>query len=389
MKSKHKQSQNKNTLPPIKINHSYTLAANHSLPETVHVFDERSRNAIEAAWLSGRPLLIRGDPGTGKSQLARAAASALGWQFTSEVINAHTEIQDLWYRFDAVSRLGQAQILSAITSQASLKDTFEDNKLPDALNPEKFLSPGILWWSYDWDTARHYYANSHYQHFHPDSDGDPAQLPKGVVLLIDEIDKADADLPNSLLETLDTGRFRIPWINQTVGGQKDSAESIQPLVIITTNEDRQLPPAFLRRCLVLSLELPDEREALIAYLVRRGEQHFTTADNQPFFSKTVMQEVANELYKDRKQAQELGVTPPGQAEYLDILRILSQMTDDKDEQLAKLRQIKHFALRKYPSMNQHESIQEPIQEGASEETSSEGISSKKTSSEDRSSEDDT
>ena len=95
-------------MPAIKVNCRYTLPARNSLQETVHVFDDRTRNAVEAAWTSGRPLLVRGDPGTGKSQLARAVARVTEWQFISEVINAHTEIQDLWYHFDAVGRLGQA-----------------------------------------------------------------------------------------------------------------------------------------------------------------------------------------------------------------------------------------------------------------------------------------
>lgn len=356
-------------MPEIKVGQKYTLEADNNLPETVHVFDERSRNAIEAAWLSGRPLLLRGDPGTGKSQLARAAAIAMGWEFTSEVINAHTEIQDLWYRFDAVSRLGQAQILSAITSKKILKESLGENKLPDALNPEKFLSPGILWWSYDWETAQEYYNKSYYQHYHPKPDCENSELPKGVVLLIDEIDKADADLPNSLLETLDLGRFRIPWINQTVGCHKEKGTAIQPLVMITTNEDRQLPPAFLRRCLVLSLELPNQRQELIDYLVKRGEQHFSDEKEKPFFSQEVMKEAANALYEDRIKAQELSVTPPGQAEYLDMLRILCHFGTDKNEQLERLRQIKNFALKKHPGMKQNEDDLETLskEQGENEE----------------------
>ncbi len=337
-------------VPTIQVNHRYTLEARNSLPETVHVFDERTRNAIEAAWLSGRPLLVRGDPGTGKSQLARAVAAATGWQFISEVINAHTEIQDLWYRFDAVSRLGQAQILSAIIPKESLTE----GKVPAALNPKKFLSPGVLWWAYDWDTARGYYDDSHFQHYHPDPDCDHSQLPQGVVLLIDEIDKADADLPNSLLETLDMGRFRIPWINRTVGCQKADGTGIRPLVIITTNEDRQLPPAFVRRCLVLNLELPDKRKDLIEYLVKRGEQHFSNEQGTPFFEPEVLVEAASELHKDRQKAKELGVMPPGQAEYLDMLRVLCRLSADKGEQLKRLKDIQQFALRKYPGMKQQE-----------------------------------
>ena len=251
---------------PIKTNHKYTLPPMGTWKQSVHVFDERVANAVCAAWAAERPLLVRGDPGTGKSQLARAVALACGWQFISEVVNAQTDIQDLWYRFDAVSRLGQAQVLSAIGKE------YTQEKINEELNPENYLSPGVLWWAFDWNTAKTYYAKSRYQQYHPNPAGEN-EAPKGVVLLLDEIDKADADLPNSLLETLDNARFRIPWVNQSIGYQTDNPSCIRPLVVITTNEDRQLPAAFVRRCLVLNLELPDNEAALVDFLIERGKQH--------------------------------------------------------------------------------------------------------------------
>lgn len=335
-------------LPEIVTGHRYILTARHGLPETVHVFDERSRNAIEAAWYSGRPLLVRGDPGTGKSQLARAVSEAVGWQFIFEVISAHTEIQDLWYRFDAVSRLGQAQILSAIIP----RERTRQRSLPRELAPQKFLSPGVLWWAYDWKTARAQYNKSHFQHYHPDSECDPDILPNGIVLLIDEIDKADANLPNSLLETLDLGRFRIPWINATVGCGRNDEKELRPLVVITTNEDRQLPPAFVRRCLVLNLELPEKKSELVEYLIRRGKEHFRKDADTPYFDEDIMHDAAIALHKDRLNARKLGVMPPGQAEYLDLLRVLFRLGLDKLEQKEKLQQIRHFALRKNKGMKQ-------------------------------------
>lgn len=329
------------TILPIKTNHKYILPALGTWKQSVHVFDERVAHAIAAAWAAERPLLVRGDPGTGKSQLARAAAHACGWQFISEVVNAHTDIQDLWYRFDAVSRLGQAQVLSAIGKE------FTQQKINDELNPEKYLSPGVLWWAYDWNTAKDYYANSRYQQYHPSQEA-ADESPKGVVLLLDEIDKADADLPNSLLETLDNARFRIPWVNQSIGYREDNPACIRPLVVITTNEDRQLPAAFVRRCLVLNLELPDNEAALVDYLAERGEQHFSG-----LFSDAVLKEAATQLYQDRLKADELGVKPPGQAEYLDVLRILFRLATTEQEQRSKLMKIKDFALKKYPGMQQN------------------------------------
>lgn len=328
------------TILPIKTNHKYTLPTLGTWKQSVHVFDERVAHAIDAAWAAERPLLVRGDPGTGKSQLARAAAHACGWRFISEVVNAHTDIQDLWYRFDAVSRLGQAQVLSAIGKE------YSQQQINDELNPETYLSPGVLWWAYDWNSAKDYYSASRYRQYHPNHEGSD-EAPKGVVLLLDEIDKADADLPNSLLETLDNARFRIPWLNQSIGYREDNPACVRPLVVITTNEDRQLPAAFVRRCLVLNLELPDSEAALVGYLSERGKQHFAET-----FSEVVLTEAAAQLYQDRLKADELGVKPPGQAEYLDMLRILSRLATTEQEQLSKLAQIKDFALKKYPGMQQ-------------------------------------
>ena len=96
----------------------------------------------------------------------------------------------------------------------------------------------------------------------------------GCVVLIDEIDKADVDLPNGLLETLGNGAFKIPYINENIGL---SHEFPSPLVIITTNEERELPAAFLRRCLVLNLYLPQEENKLIEFLIQRGHIHFNDA----------------------------------------------------------------------------------------------------------------
>lgn len=349
---------------PITPYKKYPLPAYGTWKSSVHVFDQRTVNALTAAWLSERPLLVRGDPGTGKSQLARAAAEALSWQLVSEVVSAHTDIQDLWYRFDAVSRLGQAQLLSAVGKG------FKEDILQTELNPCKFISPGALWWAYDWKTAREYYDSSDFRTYHPDpeladkqaadlGEGESLPLPEGVVLLIDEIDKADADLPNSLLETLDNARFRVPWVNENIGYRADDETAIRPLVIITTNEDRQLPAAFVRRCLVLNLELPDEEDKLIDYMLQRGEEHFVVeGTDQPLFSDTVMRTAAAQLYKDRQDASTLGFKPPGQAEYLDILRVLARMKLDESQQLAMLKQIQDFALKKYPGMKQRNTEQQ-------------------------------
>jgi MoxR-like ATPase len=237
-------------IPELPLNTRFKLPARSSWPETWHIFDPQdgSADAIRMALAAERPLLVRGEPGTGKSQLARAAAEALGMLFVSEVVHSRTEPQDLQWRFDAISRLGEAQMLGR-------HDVVQP--LPDPLDPRLFLNPGVLWWVFGWHSALQQHENfSRYKRYKPDEPKGwtPA---KGSVLLIDEIDKADADLPNSLLETLGNRSFHIPWLGEAVGQQ---ADDVPPLVIITTNEERELPSAFIRRCLVLNLELSDHSD---------------------------------------------------------------------------------------------------------------------------------
>lgn len=308
--------------------------------QSVHVFDERCVHAIQAAIAAQRPLLIRGEPGTGKSQLARAAAKALNRKFVYEVIKANTEIDDLWYRFDAISRLGHAQVLSATAKEKSQAE------IDAELDPRKFISPGVLWWAFAWDEAQKQHNDCKYQLYEPDP-YDEGNIANGVVLLLDEIDKADTHLHNSLLETLDSGRYHIPWCKQTICAANDSQ---RPLVIITTNEDRQLPGPFVRRCLVLELWLPDEQEELVDFLCKRGREHFPNAICSVKFDDKVLINAATQLYADRQQAYKLGVTPPGQAEYLDILRALAKLASTKKGHLKALAQIQDFALKKFPKM---------------------------------------
>lgn len=321
----------------------------------VHLFDPQSIYALTAAYHSGRPLLVRGDPGTGKSQLARAAAEALGWQFVSTVITAHTEVQDLWYHFDTVNRLGRAQLMSAMYSNIT-DDRKKIAKLDEGLNPKKYLSPGVLWWAYDWVSAVKQCQQSEHRQYVPERVHElkdefsgtafsdlpkDIQQPDGVVLLIDEIDKSDADLPNSLLETLDCKSFDVPWVNESVGNREKNKDQ---LVIITTNEERQLPPAFLRRCLVLNCDLPKDDDKLTPFLIKRAEAHFK--DSQ--LTARTMKLAAEQLIKDRQLSLTHGYKPPGQAEYLDMLRVLKEF--DPERQITMLGRIQDFALKKHPEL---------------------------------------
>lgn len=327
-----------------------TLPALGTWPATKHIFEEESINAVTTAYYAGRPLLIRGETGSGKSQLARAVSHVWQRLFVSEVVNSRTESGDLHYHFDAVARLADAQAANAfVKNEADAKEF---------LNPLKYLSPSALWWVFDWTSAEKVYAVKGYKRKHvskpvfKDEQGNERewQPEEGAVILIDEIDKAETDLPNDLLETLGNGAFPVPW--QDHDKPVKMQDQNPPLVIITTNDERELPAAFVRRCVVLNLNPPKEAEQFKKWLCQRGEVHFKDD------CSVETREIASDLLIDsRENAEKKGVPPAGQAEYLDLLRALCQHTqneanikarDEKHKQLIK--KINQYVYNKYPEM---------------------------------------
>jgi len=310
-----------------------------------HIFNEADCYALWAAYAAGRPLLVRGKPGTGKSQLARAIAEQLGWAFVSEVVRGSTELSDLHWHFDAIGRLGEAQ---ARAGQAKEPDQ------PDPLNPLNFLAPSAFWWAFNWQTAQAQYEICP-AHLRPKPE-QPAQwhpATGGVVLLLDEIDKAEPDLPNGLLETLGLYEFTVPYLDHT----KHDAASINPikadpsrlLVIITTNEERELPKAFVRRCFVHTLKMEESQELVNPeaekplqkrhdWLIQRGQLHFGKQIAEPVYLKA-----AELLWNDRAASPHTQY-PPGLAEYIDLLNAIKTL--DHQEQQKRLEDISKYALKK-------------------------------------------
>lgn len=305
------------------------LARLGGVADQVHVFERDAIDAINAALAAGRPLLVRGEPGIGKSQLARAAAKCLGRAYIQYVVDARTESRDLLWHFDAVERLGEAQLCS------TLKEDNED-AVRERLKVDKFLRPGPLWWAFNWETASKQAITARTGPPAQADGGDPAE---GCVVLVDEIDKAETDVPNGLLEALGAGQF-------PAFGRPDPIVAVgaPPLVVITTNEERALPDAFVRRCLVLYLSLPDgTNDDLVAFLVGRGRAHFPDADER------VLDTAARQLASDRSQAKEQHRSPlPGQAEYLDLLRaVLALYPGGAETQLDALQTIARYTLQKH------------------------------------------
>lgn len=312
----------------------HSLPTQHGLPEVRHRFDAESLHAINAALAAERPLLVRGEPGTGKSQLARAAAFLLKRAFVWRVVDAQTQVSDLFYSLDAIERLAQAQVLSA---QKESKDSATGK-----LHERNFVRPGPLWWAFDASDAEN--QSDRYQTYcGADADTDTKTDQRhGHVVLIDEIDKTDSSVPNGLLEALGQGTFAVPR-----GQVRRSGAVAAPLIVITTNEERELPSAFVRRCMVLHIPVPDSREKLVKWLVERGQTHF-----RGDLSESLLTEAADMVYEDREAAQERGLSPPGQAEYLDLLRAVMKLRPTDPERRALLLILRDFALKKHIDLHE-------------------------------------
>jgi MoxR-like ATPase len=190
--------------------------------------------AVNAAVLLERPLLIKGEPGTGKTELAKQVASALGLDLIEWNIKSTTKAQQGLYEYDAVSRLRDSQL--------------GDERVRDVGN---YIRKGKLWTAFE--------AN------------------QKVVLLIDEIDKADIEFPNDLLQELDKMAFHVYETGDTVAAKN------RPVVIITSNNEKELPDAFLRRCFFHYISFPDQdtmRQIVKVHYPDIKEQLLTTALTQ-------------------------------------------------------------------------------------------------------------
>lgn len=307
------------------------LLANDRFVSAWHCWSEAERAAVVQAWASGRPLLVRGEAGCGKSQLARAVAAVLEVELIAEVIHPRFEATDLLYREDPVERLAQAQLIGALKPPAA--DVAESLEwLTQQLSPAKFVRQGPVW--------RAMAASP------PTDKGE--RWPRAVIL-IDEIDKADSDVPNALLEVLGNRSFSVPGRSDPVRCDLDHA----PLIVITTNEDRELPPAFLRRCAVLNMRPDDASETeFVSWLLQRARAHAALAALDGDASSP-MARAAAQVWADRKAAFSQGFATVGLAECLDLLYSLLRLSaGDPSRANALLAQVAPFALVKHRDLKQ-------------------------------------
>jgi MoxR-like ATPase len=272
----------------------------------VYVLDEDLTIAADVALATGRPLLLRGLPGSGKSSFAAFLARNLGWRYYEHVVTSRTRARDLLYTYDTVRRLADASNPQRGTA---------------ALDDYSYVDPGVLWWTFDRASASRRGAPA-------GRDVSPADEPlsqvnrnrpgPGAVVLLDEIDKADPDVPNGLLVPLGSAQFQVSetgaWIHLS-GIVSAVGQAVPYLIILTTNEERELPPAFLRRCIVHQLPRPSRTR-----LIDIGRRHLRQRTGQVTASdERLLEGVATRLDELHGTAAASGRREPSAAEYLDAV----------------------------------------------------------------------
>ncbi|GAA5003699.1 MoxR family ATPase [Acinetobacter puyangensis] len=238
-----------------------------------YIATEGLKLAVHAARILQKPLLVKGEPGTGKTLLAEQVAQSLGLKLITWHIKSTTKAQQGLYEYDAVSRLRDSQL--------------GDDRVYEIAN---YIKPGKLWEAFTSEER--------------------------CVLLIDEIDKADIEFPNDLLHELDKMAFYVYETGETISATQ------RPIVIITSNNEKELPDAFLRRCFFHYIEFPDE--ATMRQII---DVHF------PNINHMLVSEALQIFFKLRDIP---GLKkPPSTSELIDWLRLL--MADEVPEDILRNR----------------------------------------------------
>ncbi|MGF1453783.1 MAG: AAA family ATPase [Alphaproteobacteria bacterium] len=280
-----------------------------------YVPDEETLQAVNVAIAVGQPLLLTGEPGCGKTALADHVAWQLGLEKALRYqMKSTSEARDLFYRFDQVARFHDAH----------------DTK--KSVDPRRFITFQAMGLAilYAMDRKERDGLLGH------DADGKalakrigaPQEARRSVVL-IDEIDKAPRDVPNDLLDEIENMRFRIPELGG-VPGIADRAialgnKGMRPIVILTSNSEKALPDAFLRRCAYHHMALPRERDVLSTQMAKIVANRLAAIPVPGDGRASDLFDDAMVVFHSLRKADAHLQKPPGTAELLNFLRALSQL----------------------------------------------------------------
>lgn len=287
-------------------------ALNYAEP---YVAPNRLRDAVNMALYLRRPLLVEGEPGTGKTRLAYSVAYELGLPLQEIYIRSTSRAQDLLWTYDAVRRLYDIQERSVLAQRLVSVETSSDSQISEkSLADEQYVKLGKLGEAIELSMEQ--------------------DIPS--VVLIDEIDKADVDFPNDLLLVLDRMWFDIDDVpgqryDALKGDTREARRDHLPLVIITSNREKELPVPFLRRCLYYYIPFP-QKEELAAILAVHGQQELTK-----LFTVAL-----NHFWLLRDQAIFQWRKAPSTSELLDWVTML-----ERDESIGKISAEEFEALRPY------------------------------------------
>lgn len=306
----------------------------------VYLEDENLQLATEIAIVTNRPLLLRGEPGSGKSSFAPFVARNLKWKYYEFNVTGRTEAKDLLWRFDALRRLRDAQARE------------------EKIDSKYYVTPGVLWWAFNFQEALKFVENNKPEDvadvnkFVPFYELNSKRNEDGAVVLIDEIDKADPNVPNDLLEVIGINRFRVEE-TQTIVKRPKVVLNPSPdkpsdygnlLIIITTNEERDLPPAFLRRCIIYNLSEPKDNKVLGQRWTQIANLHLRKSIEKYSKSEDLVKILIEKCWELREQTANQVRRSPSVAEFLDALKTCLRLEISPDSE--KWQQIEQSVLIK-------------------------------------------